>query len=216
MPLRDLLRGLRKITERSEDAIRGAASALPPPLASTIRAVIDSVDRAPPWSIEERPSVQALAAASALARGEIVSVQAVEQFARTLASAWQHLGATGPEQDIVSETLVANALRLSRVRGASGADAAAGLLLALRASPAIGRVPGLPVRRSAERQAQVDLRLAAFLVWLLADRADSQEGEQRLLGLAAVLAESLRPDLAKALANRPTLARRLDDYARHL
>ena len=75
--------------------------------------------------------------------------------------------------------------------------------------------PGLPVDASDTDQRRVDETLLAILVWLLADRAESLEGEVQLLDMAVALVRAYSPEIPATkndVAPIATLLRSLSDH----
>ncbi|SMX37906.1 hypothetical protein MAA8898_01302 [Maliponia aquimaris] len=218
MPLRDALRGVATLADATEEMLEPAAKLLPEPLRSRFRTALDSLEAAGKRLIHAPLDIRQIDMAARFMAGSDTGRPALEACATVIAYAWEHLGeARETHGRLISETLVAE--RLARTRAVSlagGADFAAEVLIALRQSSAIGRMPGLTRGLSTGDADDVDLAVMAVAIWLLSSRSETLAEEEKLLDLSLALVRALRDDAATAMSGRESLARFLAETSAHL
>lgn len=218
MPLRDALRGVATLADATEDMLEPAARLLPEPLRSRFRGALEALEQAGKRLIHAPIDTRRIAHAAEFLAGRTAPDAGAGATASVIVYAWEHLTETRvAHRHLISETIVAD--HLARQRAASerrGTGFAAEVLLDLRASSAIGVLPGLARGISGQEEAEVDLALLAIAVWLVSSRAGTLEEEEKLLDLAIALVRALQPEATAALADSDALARFLDATAAHL
>lgn len=218
MPLRDALRGVASLADATEDMLEPAAQLLPEPLRSRFQSALGALERAGKRLVHSPVDTDQIAAASRFLAATETDRPAADACARVLVYAWEHLNeASVDHRHLISETIVAD--RLYRSRGTSdtaGESFAAAAIADLRTSSAIGLMPGLARGITAEEETEVDLALLAIAVWLLSDRAETLEEEEKLLDLAMALVRALEDEARGAFDEVSGLARFLSDTSSHL
>lgn len=216
MPLRDALRGVATLADATEDALEPAAQLLPSPVRSRFKHALDTLEAAGKRLINAPTNARQIQNAANFMSG--TDPAALEDCALILVYAWQHLSeASGDHKFLISETIVAD--HLAAVRDTSTGPAShfgAEVLVALRQSSAIGRMPGLTRSIAPKEKDGVDLALVAIAVWLLSTRAQTLEEEEKLLDLSQALVSALHVDLADLFADTDKLAGFLTETSAHL
>ena len=90
------------------------------------------------------------------------------------------------------------------------------MLAALRQSSAIGLMPGLTRSIATTDETEVDLALLAIAVWLLSNRPDTVEAEEKLLDLSVALVRALQHETRTTFSDRGALERFLSETSSHL
>lgn len=218
MPLRDALRGVATLADATEDMLEPAARLLPEPLRSRFHHALTSLEQAGRRLIHAPIDTKQIETASHFLIATETDAGASGSCATVLVYAWEHLNeASVDHRHMISETIVAD--RLARTRGTmgiTGVDFAAAVLMDLRRSSAIGRMPGLARGTAAEDQPEVDLALLSIAVWLLSGRATSLAEEERLLDLSMALVRALENEARQAFADNAGLASFLAATSAHL
>ena len=215
-PMRDAIRGIANFAEATEDALEPAAQLLPEPLRAAFQGAIRSIETTGRQMIERGLAQEQISSAAGFAIGLGRVSGSAKDFSKVVCFAWEHLqDATNGPRFMISETILAR--KSAQQHGKEvGAAFAAGLVEAIRASSAIGRVPGLADGIGAEDRSQIDLVLVAILIWLLATRADALDEEVKLLELAMALVTAIRDDIIAAMDDRAKIADILAASSAHL
>ena len=217
MPLRDALRGVASLADATEDMLEPATRLLPEPLRSRFRHALESLEAAGKRLIHAPIDSNQINTAARFLTASRTDKNAIASCASVFVFAWEHLNTAGADRHLISETIIAD--RLSRTRetsSATGVDFAAAILADLRASSAIGRMPGLARGIKAGEKSRVDLALGAIAVWLLSGRAATLAEEEQLLDLSLALVRALQQDAQDAFANNTELSRFLEGASAHL
>lgn len=218
MPLRDALRGVATLAGASEDMLEPAARLLPEPLRSRFRQALKSLEAAGKRLIYAPVDMPQIDLAARFLSASETGKPALEACAAVIVYAWEHLNeAGGSHRFMISETLVAD--RLTRAAGtsqASGVAFGADMLAALRQSSAIGLMPGLTRSIATTDETEVDLALLAIAVWLLSNRPDTVEAEEKLLDLSVALVRALQYETRTNFSDRGALERFLSETSSHL
>lgn len=218
MPLRDALRGVATLVDATEDVLEPAAQLLPEPLRSRFKHSLDALEAAGKRLISAPTDAQQIQKASKFLSGSEAGTDAMEACASILVYAWEHLNDTSIDHRLmISETIVAD--QLSSVRDKSSSPApnlGAEVVIALRQSSAIGRVPGLTGGIASKDKQQVDLSLLAIAVWLLSSRSNTLEEEEKVLDLSQALVSALQVDVSDLFSDTGKLAGFLAETSAHL
>lgn len=216
-PLRDALRGVAGLAEVTEEALEPAARILPEPLQARFRSAVNALEDAGRRLLEAPFDRRHLDEAAAFVAGGDTGRAAMDSCATVICFAWEHLHEAGlTEHHLISETILTRSLARVQTVDGRGPVRAAALVQAIRASSAIGRMPGVAGVSSRDGQRAVDVALASILVWLLAERADSMAEEARLLDLSFALVSAIRDDVLAALDDPDGMARLLASASAHL
>lgn len=223
MPLRDVLRGVTTVADLTEEILEPATALLPGPVQSTFRSALATFEGAGASAVTPRIDSADIVKASAYLQGADVSREGLETFVNVLAFAWERGQAGHDGQHLLfSETVAAASLASASSTGARKATAAtararaAALLMALRASTAASRLPGIPMKPLEKERASIDRTLLAAGTWLLSERALDLSEEERLLELALALVHALGNDVLESMADEALLTRQLQSLADHL
>ncbi|MEQ8923968.1 MAG: hypothetical protein RLP08_18070 [Marinovum algicola] len=218
MPLRDALRGVANLSEATEEALEPALRLLPEPLRSGFHDALKSVEGAGKRLLNAPVDLADLTRAQRVLTGGTHDAEAARACAWVICHAWEHLQGTGlGHRHLISETILATQLQTPQsAPGAPAAWNAARVIGQIRASSAIGRIPGFVGTVTEPEKQDTDLALIAIAVWLLSDRAERMDQEEGLLDLSAALIRALH-DGAPAPADNPdALARFLENASAHL
>lgn len=218
MPLRDALRGMSGFAEAAEEALAPAASILPEPIRSRFRDALRSLERRGKGLINTAISAEQIVIAGNFISGTARGADAASSCAAVFCFAWDHLAESRPGQTyLISETLLSAAMQ----EHAPPPDqppslSAAALYDRIRASAAIGNMPGFIATLSTQSQQEIDLSLLAIIVWLLSDRAATLAEEENLLELSLALVTAIQTDVSAALGNSEKLAQIIESSSEHL
>ena len=207
VPVRDALRGLATFADATEDTLQPAMDLLPEGLRTSLHSALERLEASGQRWMDASIVHMDICVASDVVAGRVSTGADQEACARVIAFAWDHLRPIGQSRLMISETLLAT--RLS-------SDSAAHLYIQLRTSSVIGTLPGVPAPRGAEDQEDVDLRLFALMIWLLAARADTLEDEQKLLHLAGAMSVAMKAEILAAVDQPDQIAEHLQALSDHL
>lgn len=218
MPLRDALRGASTLADATEEMLEPVAQLFPEPLRSRFKHALDSLEAAGKRLISAPTDTQQIQEAFRFFSGSESTLDAMEACASVLVHAWEHLNdANADHRLLISETIVAG--QLSTVRHQKSIlvpNFGAEVLLALRKSSAIGRMPGLARGITGNDKQDIDLSLLAIAVWLLSSRSKTLAEEEKLLDLSQALVNALNVDVTELFSDSAKLARFLTETSAHL
>ena len=215
MLLRDLLRGFSSVAESTEGFVEPV---LPERVRRPLHSALTTIEGEGSRILNHRVDLSEVHSASAFLSGKSDALLDANKCAGVLAFAWER---TRPTEDrfrnFLSETIAAFRLASKKEEGRpSGFDHAAAVFINLRRSHVAGRLPGLPISQSKQEQRSIDLKLFAFFVWLLANRADKFEEETRLLEMALALSRAFEDEVLESMDDQPSLAFQIQRLSRHL
>ena len=214
MPIRDALRGVASLADATEDALEPASKLLPEPLREPFHSALKSVEQAGKRLISAPIDMPQIATAARFMAGTDRGPAARRACTSVFVYAWEHLASEQGEAVLISETILADRLgHIAKAGDMSGADFAAQVVMDLRASSVIGRMPGLP--RGASHP-ETDLHLLSVATWLLAARGDSIEDEEHLLDMTVALIRAMAGHAGDPFADPVDLSRFLTDTSAHL
>lgn len=217
-PIRDVLRGVSTAAEITEELLKPATPLLPKPVRSLFTSTLKAVEAAGQAELRQPLDPADIECAVEFLNGTDSSKEHSSTFLRVLVNAWDRSRAiNSPSPVHISETLASMSIRGSGdSSGASGHARAAEIIVNLRTSHCIGRVPGTPLSLNSEDQRQTDLDLAGIFVWLLAERDQSADDEERLLQLATALVHTLQEEVLEQFGDTAALAEELRRLAAFL
>jgi propanediol dehydratase small subunit len=199
MPLRDVLRGVSTFAEMTEQALEPLAANLPSPVRTTLRKTLRKIEGLGSDLIGPNVTHDDIFQAAAFVRGEAQGARDLKRCAVVLGFAWDAVQKTDNFPFLVSETLAA--MRLSRISdGNASPERAARILRTLRDHHVAGGAPGIISDLSETDRAEIDLRLFAIAVWLLADRAETLPEEVQLLDMALAFTRAYEAAVVQAMA----------------
>lgn len=218
MPLRDILRGVTRIADLTEEVLEPATALLPASLQSSFKSALATFESAGASAVTPRIDPVDIVRASAFLHCTDTSRDALETFVNVLAFAWEHAQAGSDGQRLLlSETVAAASLAMIGKGDAKTAyERAAALFMMLRKSHSASRLPGIPMMPSEDERAYIDQTLLAASVWLLSERADDLVEEERLLELSLALVQALGNEMLEDFVDQALLADQLKRLAEHL
>lgn len=218
LPLRDILRGMASFAEATEDMLEPAVQAMPAPMRHALSTAMQAIEGTGERLLAPHVSGQDIQRASAFLNRVVDGRGDAECCARVLAFAWERMRTPDAAfHDMLSETVAASRLdALRRAPGLTPSDFAAQLFLDLRAWHVAGSAPGLPVSQTDDQQEAIDLKLFAFLIWLLAVRSPEDLPEEQLLEMAMALTQAFRADVLAAISDSTALSGQLQTLSDHL
>ena len=218
MSLRDAFRGIASFVEATEDALEPAASLVPHPLRSRVKDTLRRIEDHSKRLAVAPISIDDISNAAAFIAGADDNSVPPEDFSAIFGFAWDHLAQVNEQRrGIVSEMLVTRGLSGFRFSdGLTPCERAAELCLHLRASRAIGMMPGLIDDFDDQDRISNDAAMSAVFVWLLCERAADIAGEERLLDLAEALVLAMLDKSVSAFEARDQLAAMLETASRHI
>lgn len=219
MPLRDMLRGAASLADSTHHALEPAARMLPRALRAELSAALRSL-RSTGKRLAAAPiSLEDITLAGRFVGGATRERSAAGTCAMVIGHAWRHLGHArdlGERQLLLSETLLAAQLSQLPEDAGTPSDHAAQLVRHVLDARVIGTAPGLFTHLHSEEKLDISLSLLAIAVWLLSDRCDNLEDEDRLVDLAMALVLATRDDALRALPDETAISAYLDRSADHL
>ena len=218
MSLRDAFRGVASFVEATEDALEPAASLVPPPLRSRVKDTLRRIEGHSKRLAVAPISTDDISNAAAFIAGADENSVPPEDFSAIFGFAWDHLAQINEQRrGIVSEMLLTRGLSGFRFsRGLTPCERAAELCLHLRASRAIGMVPGLIDDFDDQDRISNDAAMSAVFVWLLCERTADIAGEERLLDLAEALVLAMLDQSDLTFEARDQLSAMLETASRHI
>ena len=218
MSLRDAFRGVASFVEATEDALEPAASLVPHPLRSRVKDTLRKIEGHSKRLAVAPISTDDISKAAAFIAGVDDNSVPPEDFSAIFGFAWDHLAQVNVQRrGIVSEMLLTRGLSGFRFSdGLTPYERAAELCLHLRASRAIGMVPGLIHDFDDQDRISKDAAMSAVFVWLLCERAADIAGEERLLDLAEALVQAMLDQSDSTFEARDQLAPMLEIASRHI
>lgn len=218
MSLRDAFRGVASFVEATEDALEPAASLVPHPLRSRVKDTLRRIEGHSKRLAVAPISTDDISNAAAFIAGADDNSVPPEDFSAIFGFAWDHLAQVNEQRrGIVSEMLLTRGLSGFRFSdGLTPCERAAELCLHLRASRAIGMVPGLIDDFDDQDRISNDAAMSAVFVWLLCERAADIAGEERLLDLAEALVLAMLDKSDSVFEARDQLTAMLETASRHI
>ena len=214
MLLRDLLRGASSIAEKTEEI---SQQVLPEPVRQPLRSAIRAIEGESTRILGAGVDIEQIRSAAAFLKGKSGNALDAEMCAKVLAFAWEK---TRPAEEgsrhLVSETLLALHLASNGENGRRQYERAASVFLVLRRSNAAGSLPGFPLSSLDRERRAIELRLFAYFIWLLSDRAASIEEELRLLTLANSLTQAFGSEILERISDSEFLAAQFDKFSKYL
>ncbi|MCR8722767.1 hypothetical protein [Frigidibacter sp. ROC022] len=219
MPLRDMFRGAASLADGTHQALEPAARMLPKLLRDELSTAFQSIRSTGKRLVMTPVSLEQIALAGRVVQGLAQDPAAAATCATVIGRAWHHLS-HAPDgkthHHLLSETLLTAQLAQLPKGVATPADHAAQLVRRVLDGGAIGAAPGLFIPLGAEEKAEISLSLLAITVWLLSERCDSLDEEDRLVDLAAALVLATRDDALEAMRGETTLSAYLARASDHL
>ena len=218
MSLRDAFRGVASFVEATEDALEPAASLVPPQLRRRVKDTLRRIEGHSKRLAVAPISTDDIRNAAAFIAGANDNTVPPEDFSTIFGFAWDHLAQINEQRrSIVSEMLLTRGLSGFKFPdGLTPFERAAELCLHLRASRAIGMVPGLISDFNDQDRISNDAAMSAVFVWLLCERAADIAGEERLLDLAEALVHAMLNQSDSTFEARDQLAAMLETASRHI
>ena len=218
MSLRDAFRGVASFVEATEDALEPAASLVPPQLRRRVKDTLRTIEGHSKRLAVAPISTDDIRNAAAFIAGANDNTVPPEDFSTIFGFAWDHLAQINKQRrSIVSEMLLTRGLSGFKFPdGLTPFERAAELCLHLRASRAIGMVPGLISDFNDQDRISNDAAMSAVFVWLLCERAADIAGEERLLDLAEALVHAMLNQSDSTFEARDQLAAMLETASRHI
>jgi len=218
LPLRDAVRGVETIAQRSRKMLRPSTARLPGAVRDFAHDVIDGAKRVGERTAFRRhPAHDDIADACALLGGTLPLSRGARPLAAVLAYGLERgLGDGGRSAPLVSETVLALAAS-EALRGlseeADGPMRGALLVARLAKAPVAGPVPGTPIAVGADDRERVLRALVASILWLLAERPDDGATEDEILELAMSLTAATMTEIAPMVDDAERLAAELHRLA---
>ena len=218
MSLRDAFRGVASFVEATEDALEPAASLVPPQLRRRVKDTLRRIEGHSKRLAVAPISTDDIRNATNFIAGADDNAVPPEDFSAIFGFAWDHLAQINEQRrGIVSEMLLTRGLSGFRFPDElTPFERAAELCLHLRASGAIGMVPGLIGDFNDQDRISNDAAMSAVFVWLLCERAADIAGEERLLDLAEALVHAMLDQSGSTFEARDQLAAMLETASRHI
>ena len=218
MSLRDAFRGVASFVDATEDALEPAAGFMPFPLRRRIKDALRRIEGHSRRLSVVPISINDIADAAVFVNGSGCGPPSPKSFVAIFGFAWDHLAQINEQRrGIVSEMLLTRGLSGFKFPdGLTPFERAAELCLHLRASRAIGMVPGLIGDFNDQDRISNDAAMSAVFVWLLCERAADIAGEERLLDLAEALVYAMLDQSDSTFEARDQLAAMLETASRHI
>ncbi len=216
MLLRDAARGVSSVAETAEGIVDPM---LPELVRRPLQSVLGRIEGEVRHLFQHHKiSVADIRKAAAFLGGSSTDLKDAGHCADVLAFAWDR---TRPEGEGFRRFLSENvtAFRLTTTRQGKGLmryRRAAEVFLKLRRANVAGSFPGLPMPHSRPEAQSIELRLFAFSVWLLAERASTLDEEMKLLELALALAGAFEEDVKRAMHDPIDLALQFERLSGHI
>ena len=218
MSLRDAFRGVASFVEATEDALEPAASLVPRQLRRRVKDTLRKIEGHSKRLAVAPISTDNIRNAAGFIAGTGGDSVSPEDFSAIFGFAWDHLAQVNEQRrGMVSEMLLTRGLSGFRFpEGLTPCERAAELCLHLRASRAVGMVPGLIGDFDDQDRISHDAAMSAVFVWLLCERAADIAGEERLLDLAEALVLAMLDQSDATFEARDRLAAMLETASRHI
>ncbi|MEM0908118.1 MAG: hypothetical protein AAGJ94_12180 [Pseudomonadota bacterium] len=203
LPLRDAARGVRSVVHASADALHPTAAVLPPPVRNLIKDALQHADDVREHTpFRKHPEAAEIEAAAVAIRDGGLPLAATGPMAVVLGYGIQVAlrRSEGPRL-LVRETVLAlaatDALRRTE-SAATESERAAVIAAQLTRAPIAGPPPLRGLLSAPTDEERIARAVIAAVVWLLAERPDDPQDEEKLLSLAIALVGKAGDD---AIAN---------------